>query len=122
MAVTNFKSPYTRQFALWVLRAISPELARSLFVHNRFYANKEIAAFLGLPKEFNEDTLADVFRQLDTTLIALEGTSRPIRLPKRVSDNLTEFTRIFHLTRPRPRSCAISLAAKSNPSSSICNS
>ena len=80
-----------------MLRAISPELARCLFFCHINYADKDIAAFLGLPKELNKDTLVDVLRQLDTTLTALERSHRPIRLPKQASGNFSEFARIFQL-------------------------
>ena len=97
MTSTHFGSSYTRQIGLWVLRAISPELARSLFFHHLNYADKGIAAFLRLPKIINADSIAAILQQLDDTLQSLENTRKPVGLTSHASRNLSEFARIFQL-------------------------
>jgi len=97
MATIPFRSSYTRQIGLWVLRAIAPELARCLFFHHRNYADKDIAAFLGLPQVVNADTHAAILRQLDATLASLEKTRKPVGLTKQANSNFSEFARIFQL-------------------------
>ena len=73
MTSTPFRSAHNRQLALWVLRAFSPGLARCQFFCHLKYADKDLARFLGLPPEINEDTLTATCQQLDTLLAMLEG-------------------------------------------------
>jgi hypothetical protein len=47
MATQTFKSAYSRQIALWVLRAFSPGLPRARFItFHHDYADDDIANFL----------------------------------------------------------------------------
>ena len=97
MATHPFKSSYTRQIALWVLRAFSPGLARARFLRHNDYADDDIASFLGLPAQITEDTVPWTLQQLDTLRTTLEGTRSQIGLPAQVYRNFAEFGRIFKL-------------------------
>ena len=99
MATHTFKSAYSRQIALWVLRAFSPRLARARFISNPYldYADDDIADFLGLPAQITEDRALWTLKQLDTLRADLEETRKPVGLPAQVYRNFIEFGRIFQL-------------------------
>lgn len=98
MAIHTFKSAYSRQIALWVLRAFSPSLARSRFISYRHdYADDDIANFLGLPAELTEDRVPWTLKQLDILRVDLEQTRSPVGLPAKVCQNFLKFGHIFQL-------------------------
>ena len=97
MAAHSFKSPYTRQIALWILRTFSPALARKRFVHREQYADRDIAEFLGLPKEIAEGGVSCICRHLDKMLSALENSQQAIGLPSHVEENFSKLAEMFRL-------------------------
>lgn len=98
MATHTFKSAYSRQIALWVLRAFSPSLARSRFISfHHDYADEDIANFLGLPAEITEDRVPWTLKQLDILRVDLEETRSPVGLPAKVCQNFLKFGHIFQL-------------------------
>jgi ATP-dependent 26S proteasome regulatory subunit len=98
MATHIFKSSYSRQIALWVLRAFSPKLARDRFInYHHDYADDDIAIFLGFPAQITEDKAPWTLRQLDALRADLEEMRRPVGLPLHVSRNFIEFGKIFQL-------------------------
>ena len=97
MTSTPFRSAHNRQLALWVLRAFSPDLARCQFFCHLNYADKDLARFLGLPLEINEDTLSATCQQLDTLLAMLEGTRSPVGLSRQAGRNFAVLAGTFHL-------------------------
>jgi SpoVK/Ycf46/Vps4 family AAA+-type ATPase len=100
MATHTFKSAYSRQIALWVLRAFSPRLARArarFITYHHDYADEDIANFLGLPAQITEDSVPRILKQLDTLRADLEETPSPVGLPAKVCQNFLEFGNIFQL-------------------------
>ncbi len=95
MASTPFKSPYQRQIALWVLRGLSPGLARSYFFRKLDYTDADIARFLGLPETPDKETFATIPRKLDAMLATLESASHSASLPALVLENFAQLARIF---------------------------
>jgi hypothetical protein len=80
MATHRFHTRFDRLIALWILRAFSPSLGRSLFLHNSAYADSDIAEFLGLPLRLDEPTIRQIPHLLDDLQILLEN-ARPASLP-----------------------------------------
>ncbi len=97
MASLPFKSPYSRQIALWVLRAFSPALARKRFFRREGYADGDIAEFLGLPEEVDESEISSICRQLDNMLSALENCPQAIGLPSHVEEIFSKLGETFRL-------------------------
>jgi len=97
MASHPFNTSYSRQLALWVLRAFSPSLARDLFIRHLNYADQDIAIFLGLPPEPDADNISAIYRQLGAMLAGLEKTPAAVGLPVHAIRNFAELGHIFKL-------------------------
>lgn len=69
-----FRSPYQRQIALWVLRALDSSSARDAFLRGNSYADDDIARFLGLPMDPVVEVPGSIRRIMDSTLARLERT------------------------------------------------
>ncbi len=89
MASNRFRSPYNRLLALWVLRAFSPGLGRSVFLDASGYADPDIAMFLGFPQNPDADTLASVPRLLDRLQDSLQRSGAAC-LPARARGNFAK--------------------------------
>lgn len=76
------RSAYHRLIALWVLRAFSPALGRSRYLHNRGLLDDDIGDFLGMPNDGTEEgqPFGEVCRRLDALRVRLEASRSPIRL------------------------------------------
>jgi transitional endoplasmic reticulum ATPase len=97
MAAHSFRSPYSRQIALWVLRAFSTANARKSLFCQEGYGNREIAKFLGLPKPFHADAVTKIPAMLDATLANLESSHEAFELPQRTAENVSHLARMCRL-------------------------
>ena len=102
MATHRFHSRLDRIIALWILRAFSPSLGRSVFLHNSAYADSDIAEFLGLPLRLDEPTSREIPRLLDDLQISLEK-ARPAALPAQARNNFTRFAASLKLNTTEQR-------------------
>jgi len=89
-STNQFRPQYKRLIALWILRVFSPGLGRSYFLQKSGYCDSDIAEFLGLPSELNEEKLREIPRMLDDLQNSLENGS-PAALPARAKANFTRF-------------------------------
>ena len=97
MASPPFNTSYSRQLALWVLRAFSPSLARDLFIRHLNCADQDIAIFLGLPPEPDADNISAIHRQLGAMLAGMEKTPAAVGLPVHAIRNFAELGHLFVL-------------------------
>jgi transitional endoplasmic reticulum ATPase len=102
MATHRFHSRLDRLIALWILRAFSPSLGRSVFLHNSAYADSDIAEFLGLPLRLDEPTIREIPRLLDDLQISLEK-AKPASLPAQARTNFTRFAASLKLNPTEQR-------------------
>ncbi|MGJ8641806.1 MAG: AAA family ATPase [Luteolibacter sp.] len=72
MAIQQLRSSFDRLIALWVLRAFSRNLGRSCFISGSDYSDHDIAEFLGLPTELDQEILKKMPRLLDVLQASLE--------------------------------------------------
>lgn len=106
-SISRFRSAYSRQIALWILRAFATGPARRRFFTHRSrsiceddscYADDDVARFLGLPAGAKRSDVASVLQRMDQLRIALENDPRPIGLPQRMIDNLEKLGESLELT------------------------
>ena len=97
MASHPFNTSYSRQLALWVLRAFSPSLARDLFIRHLNCADQDNAIFLGLPPEPDADNISAIYRLLGAMLAGMEKTPAAVGLPVHAIRNFAELGHIFKL-------------------------
>ena len=92
-----FKTSYTRQIALWVVRAFSPALCRDRFFKRNDYADSDIPRFLHFPELDNGNLQKTSALLLDTMQSALETTTLPVGLDAQAVDGFTRTARLFGL-------------------------
>lgn len=105
-SASRFRSAYSRQIALWILRAFATGPARRCFFtcsrsssdDDSCYADDDVATFLGLPAKAKRSDTAKVFNRMDQLRISLESDPRPIGLPQRTIDNLERLGEALKLT------------------------
>lgn len=101
MSIARFKTAYSRQLALWVLRAFSPSLGRRFFLDRSGYADSDIASWLGLPDD--PEGARTVFADLGRLLGALESTRHRVGLPRIARTNLDRFSQDLAMTETELR-------------------
>ena len=97
MTTTSYRTAYTRQIALWVLRALSGCHTHPQFPQNLKHADSDLTAFLDLHVKVRESTLPVILQQFESQLAALETTSKPVGLSSHALRNFSRFAGIFHL-------------------------
>jgi SpoVK/Ycf46/Vps4 family AAA+-type ATPase len=102
MATQRFRSRLDRLIALWILRTFSPNLCRASFIEGSSYADVDIADFLGLPKNTDEETLRKIPRLLDDLQSSLEQ-SVSAALPAQARDSFTRFAASIQLNPTEQR-------------------
>jgi len=93
---SQFRSPYNRLLALWVLRAFAPGIGRACFVDGVGYADPDIAAFLGLPSELDPAKLAAIPHSLDALHRSLEQ-GKAVGLPSKARQNFAQLAAALKL-------------------------
>lgn len=68
------RSQTQRLIALWILRVFSPGFARNHFISRSSYCDRDIAEYLGLPPEFDDESSGKILRMLDKLHASLEKT------------------------------------------------
>jgi len=105
-SLSRFRSVYSRQTALWILRACEKGRARNAFFRSTQdteqasetdYAEPEVAKFLGLPSFEEAGDFVAVWGMMDRLRNALENDPRPIGLPKGVACNVRAIGDCFGL-------------------------
>lgn len=96
---SRFRSAYSRQSALWILRMFAQGIGRACFFSylpdlsrpgttEPRYAAPGVAAFLGLPSSEGADGGAAVRETMARLLRALEDDTRPVGLPRTLQRNV----------------------------------
>lgn len=101
MANQRFRSRFDRLLALWILRVFTPGLGRSSFTRGSAYADSDIAEFLGLPPQLDEETIRRMPHLLDDLQKSLENGSAA--LPARANANFTRFAASLKLNSTEQR-------------------
>ena len=108
MASLLFKSPYTRQIALWTLRTFSsPETYKCI--------TTDIAKFLGLPKDIDRSAVAKLSATLGGMLRELESNGKPTGLPSHVTDNTDRLARMCRLNATEQAILQYLVCCKTHP-------
>ena len=100
MTSNRFNTPYSRQIALWLLRALSRDVA--FFLTNNdgsmlIYGNSPISEFLGLPSGARLSDLRTIRDKMTNLLAELETTTLPVGLPQRADAGFDELALYFEL-------------------------
>ncbi len=113
LSISRFRSAYTRQIALWILRAFASGAARRKFFSRSGFGDADVVEYLGLPED--ESKPGPVGSILDGLRLGLESTEQPVGLPPRARRNLERFADSLSLNPAERCVLAFFVCLKTDP-------